>query len=196
MTRLGAVIVAAGAGRRLGGVAKALLARGERTFLACIVDTAREVGLDAAIVVVGPPHGDAVAAHARALAVGVAVNAEPARGMASSVAIGFAALVATGVDLDAAWLWPVDHPAVTVASLRALVAALAGHEVARPVIAGRGGHPPLISRALWPRLIAGASADGGARAILAAADRVDVELGDAGCVVDVDTPAELAGARS
>ena len=91
--RLGAVILAAGAGTRLGGVAKALLeARDGRTFLATIVGTAREVGLVDAVVVVGPPYGDAVAAAARALGVRVVTNPEPARGMSSSVALGFAAL--------------------------------------------------------------------------------------------------------
>ena len=51
--RKGAVILAAGSGMRLGGVAKALLAAGGgRTFLAQILTTARAAGLDRAIVVV------------------------------------------------------------------------------------------------------------------------------------------------
>jgi molybdenum cofactor cytidylyltransferase len=175
----------------MGGVAKALLRRGERTFLACIADTARAVGLADAVVVVGPPHGDAVAATARALGLRVATNPRPDRGMASSVAIGFAALADSELadsELEAAWLWPVDHPDVAVASLRALVAALGDRECARPVVAGRGGHPPLVARAVWPRLVAAVNAPGGARAVLAGSDRVDVALDDAGCVVDVDTP--------
>jgi len=178
---LGAVILAAGAGTRMGGVAKALLRRGERTFLRCIVDTAREIGLDDGVVVVGPPFGDAVAAAARALGLRVADNAQPERGMASSIAIGFAAL-ADG-DADAAWLWPVDHPDVTAATLRALVAALGDREVARPVVAGRGGHPPLVARAAWPRLVACTNA----REVIAAADRIDVPVDDVGCTQDVDT---------
>src|SRR5687767_12659804 len=98
----------------MGGVAKALLRRGEQTFLQRIVETARA---DRAIVVVGPPFGDAVAAHARALGATIVVNAEPARGMSSSINLGFAALPA---EIEAAWLWPVDHPDVTHAMLDAL----------------------------------------------------------------------------
>jgi hypothetical protein len=66
---LGAVILAAGAGTRLGGVAKALLPCGERTFLARITATAAAAGIapDAIVVVVGAPFAGAVAAHAAEL---------------------------------------------------------------------------------------------------------------------------------
>lgn len=184
--KLGAVIVAAGAGTRMGGAAKALLTAHGRTYLEAIVETARSLGLADGVVVIGPPYGDAIAGHARGLGLRVAVNGDPARGMASSIAIGFAAL-AEG-DADAAWLWPVDHPAVRADSLARLVAAKQQHAVAQPRFEGRGGHPPLIDRELWPRLAGCASIDGGARAVIAAADVVAVELDDAGVVRDVDTP--------
>src|SRR5580704_975734 len=120
---MAAVVLAAGEGTRLGGVAKALLG-GDRPFLARIVATAREVGTREVVVVVAPPYGDAVAAAARELGATPVWNPEPARGMASSIALGFAALDADAVgDADAAWLWPVDHPAVQAGTLRALIAA-------------------------------------------------------------------------
>jgi CTP:molybdopterin cytidylyltransferase MocA len=194
--RTAAVVLAAGAGTRLGGVAKALLLAPGRspgaprvTFLAAILDTAHQVGAVDAVVVVGPPHGDAVAMHARELGARVVVNARPERGMASSVALGFAAISETVG--EAAWLWPVDHPAVTAATLRALVDRLGGHEACRPVYAGRGGHPPLVARALWPRLASCAGLDGGARAVLAGADVLDVAVEDPGCVHDIDRPGDL-----
>jgi CTP:molybdopterin cytidylyltransferase MocA len=187
---LGAVILAAGEGRRLGGVAKALL-RGTdgQTFLARIVATARAVGLAEAFVVVGPPHGDVVSVVARELGCRVVVNPSPQRGMASSVAAGFAALV--GSKTHAAWLWPVDHPDVSVTSLQLLVAALHAHAAARPVCDGRGGHPPLIARSLWPALASCADVEGGARTVLANADVAAVVVGDRGVLRDVDTPADL-----
>ena len=202
MAKLGAVILAAGSGTRMGGAAKALLpyagggggraggGAAGRTYLEAIVATARAVGLADGVVVIGPPYGDAVAGHARALGLRVAVNGEPARGMASSVAIGFAA-IADG-DADAAWLWPVDHPDVRTDSLARLAEALAGHEVAQPRFEGRGGHPPLIAREVWPRLVGCAAMPGGARAVLAGADAVAVELDDHGVVRDVDTPEDAA----
>jgi CTP:molybdopterin cytidylyltransferase MocA len=182
------VILAAGAGTRLGGVAKALLVgKDGRTFLARIVATASEAGLDSVVVVVGPPHADAVAAHARELGAQIVVNPQPERGMSSSVALGFANLGTTEV----AWLWPVDHPSVRASTLRSLISALMHHDAARPVVGGRGGHPPLVARSLFERLAGCADVEGGARAVLAAADTVDVPVDDVGCVRDVDTARDL-----
>lgn len=201
---LGAVILAAGAGTRLGGVAKALLRGSDgRTFLARIVDTAREVGIACPIVVVGAPFAAEVGREVDRLGAASVINPEPARGMASSVAVGFAALgqlveasatampAASFTGVDAAFLWPVDHPAVLPATLRALRDALDGHDAARPTLAGRGGHPPLIARSLFARLASCAGVDGGARSVLGAADTLDVAVDDPGCVRDVDTARDL-----
>lgn len=201
-----AVIVAAGAGRRLGGVAKALLplhGRGARwtheetpTYLAAIAATARAVSLADAVVVVGPPFADDVAAHARELGLRVAVNPAPERGMASSIACGFAALGDGGaldVPSAAAWLWPVDHPWVTAQTLHTLVAHAQASDAAwiQPRHRGAGGHPPLIRRALWPALAACADAADGARGVLRGAPVCALEVDDPGVVRDVDTPADL-----
>jgi molybdenum cofactor cytidylyltransferase len=189
-----AVIVAAGAGRRLGGVAKALLPYRGTSYLATIAATARAVGLVDAVVVVGEPFGDDVAAHARQLGLRVRVNPAPDRGMASSVALGFAA-IANGPAL-AAWLWPVDHPAVMESTLRQLMDAFrafppSGPTVVQPRHAGRGGHPPLCGRALWPKLAMCAGEPDGARGVLRAAQLVAVDVDDPGVVQDIDTPADL-----
>lgn len=200
-----AVILAAGAGTRLGGVAKALLVGSDgRTFLARILDTARQVGLDGAVVVVGQPFAAEVGSEADRLGAAVIVNPAPERGMANSVALGFAALAdltaqATGVagaaamfaGVDAAWLWPVDHPDVRPATLHSLMSALRQHDAARPVYEGRGGHPPLVARSLFARLASCTDAPGGARSVLASADTIDVVVDDPGCVRDVDTPRDL-----
>jgi molybdenum cofactor cytidylyltransferase len=182
---LGAVILAAGSGVRLGGVAKALLPIAEQTYLARIVATARAAGLAEAVVVVGVPHGDAVAAHARSLGLRVVVNPEPSRGMGSSVAHGFAA-IGEG-KTDAAWLWPVDIPLVTVDTLRTLQASLGGHAVAQPLHGGRGGHPPLIARSVWASLAVCTNA----RDVIAASDVVRVPVPDPAVLRDVDTPADV-----
>jgi molybdenum cofactor cytidylyltransferase len=191
-----AVILAAGAGSRLGGVAKALLPYRDTSYLATIAATARAVGLVDAVVVVGEPFGHDVAAHARQLGLRVRVNPAPGRGMASSVALAFGA-IANG-PATAAWLWPVDHPAVTESTLRRLIDAFEvcgargeAIEVALPRHRGKGGHPPLISRALWPKLSACAGEPGGARSVIRAARLVAVDVGDPGVVLDIDTPADL-----
>jgi CTP:molybdopterin cytidylyltransferase MocA len=188
---LAAVILAAGAGSRLGGVAKALLVHGGATYLEAIARTARAVGLVDGVVIVGEPFHRDVAAHARQLGLRVRVNPRPERGMASSVALGFAAIA--GGPASAAWLWPVDHPAVTVATLRRLIEAIGDAEVAQPRHGGRGGHPPLVRSSLWPQLAASGELPDGARGVLRAAQVVAVDVDDPGVVRDVDTPADLEG---
>jgi molybdenum cofactor cytidylyltransferase len=180
---IAAVILAAGAGHRLGGVAKALLLHRGASYLAAIAATARSVGLADAVVVVGRPFGAAVAAHAEQLGLRVQINPDPDRGMASSVALGFAALS--------------EGPA-TADTLHRLIAALDGRtersggeiEVVRPCHKGRRGHPPLIARALWPELVGSAGRAGGAREVVRASRLVDVEVDDPGVLHDVDTPAD------
>lgn len=185
-----AVILAAGAGTRLGGVAKAMLKTGRGlTFLDQIAKTAREVGLDRAVVVVGPPFGAEVAAHAGTLGLAIVENLEPERGMASSIALGFAALLELP-EVDEAWLWPVDHPDVRVETLEALIATRGSHAAARPIVEGRGGHPPLIARALFAELARCDAEPEGARSVLARADTIDVVVADRGAVRDIDTPAD------
>lgn len=188
--RLGAVILAAGAGTRLGGVAKALLRTGDETYLGRIARIARLAGTTRFVTVVGPPHGHAVGDAARALDLGVVVNPRPDRGMASSVALGFAAIAHH--DLDAAWLWPVDHPGVELGTLEALAASLGPNDVAQPRYDGRGGHPPLVSRALFARLAACGDLPHGARDVLAAASVARVAVPDRAVIRDIDTPGDLA----
>jgi CTP:molybdopterin cytidylyltransferase MocA len=182
------VILAAGAGTRLGGVAKALLKIERDTYLQRIVRVARVAGVSDVVVVIGRPFSIEVGEHARELGLRVVVNPIPERGMASSVALGFAAMDV--YEAEAAWLWPVDHPGVQVETLHRLIAALGTHEVAQPRFGERGGHPPLIRRAVWPRLAMCGRLDGGARAVLSKADRIEVAVDDQGVIRDIDTPAD------
>jgi molybdenum cofactor cytidylyltransferase len=187
---VGAVILAAGSGTRLGGVAKALLpSMHGGNFLDQIVATAREAGTRSIIVVVGPPWGADVAAHAGTLGIGIVENLEPERGMASSIATGFAAMLETGC--THAWLWPVDHPNASIETLNALLAAIGAHDVAKPIVNGRGGHPPLIARRMFELLAGCTDSPNGARDVLGAANAITVDVADAGSIRDVDTPEDL-----
>jgi len=185
-----AVILAAGQGSRLGGVAKALLkTRRGIPFLDQIALTAREAGVTRIVVVVGPPFGVEVAAHAGTLGIAVIENPVPDRGMASSIALGFGALLE--LDVADGWLWPVDHPDVQVETLEVIRAAIGAHAVARPVCDGKGGHPPLIRRALFADLWRCEIEEAGARSVLARADMIDVPVLDRGTIRDIDTLDDL-----
>ncbi len=182
-----AVVLAAGRGARLGGVAKALLAIEGESFLARI---ARAVDGDA-LVVVGPPHGEAVAAEAARLGLPVAWNPAPERGMASSVSTGFAALRDRGD--DAALLWPVDVARVAPATVSQVALAAAADLIAVPTWQERGGHPSAFGRAVWPELVACLALPAGALSVLhrdpARVRRIPVD--DPGILADVDHPGDL-----
>lgn len=186
-----AVILAAGAGRRLGGAAKALLRDADNlSFLEVVASRARRAGVTEIAVVVGPPYGDEVAAEAERLNLDVVRNPNPERGMASSVALGFAHLIETGA-ADAALLWPVDHAAVTGDTVAAVLAA--DSVIAVPTYGGRGGHPTLFRAPVWPELVACAGAPDGARSVVRSeAGRViRFAVDDPGVVADVDVPEAL-----
>jgi CTP:molybdopterin cytidylyltransferase MocA len=208
LSRHSAVIVlAAGAGSRMGGVAKALLpiaaaepGAAEHTYLSRIAATAVAARVGFSVAVVGPPHRTAVAAAASALHLEVIDNPEPERGMASSVALGFAWAAAHRFPLGAGLLWPCDYPAVSPATVRALFVAFLGSPQGTaaviPTVDGRGGHPVLVSASLFAALADCAAAPEGARSVLRTAQVLRFPVEDRACVLDVDTPADAAALRA
>ncbi len=187
------VVLAAGAGLRLGGVAKALLRGGDgASFLSIIAARAAQGGAPVAVVVVGEPHREATEREARRLGLCVAVNADPGRGMASSVATGFSLARAREWDAQVALLWPVDHARVAPATVDAVVRASDARRIVVPTFDQRGGHPTAFGRSTWAALAACDQAADGARSVLRAHAElvVRVPVDDPGVLADVDTPAD------
>jgi len=193
------VILAAGAGRRLGGVAKALLRREDgQTFLAAIAATGRQAGVIGEIVVVADPHRTAVVAEAERLGMPWVCNPHPEHGMGSSVAVGFAEAMARHGGETAALLWPVDHPCVAASTIARLRAALGASAAVVPTVDGRGGHPVAVARRLWEPLSRCAALPRGAQTVLREhhSGVVRLEVGDRQVVRDVDVPADAPVPRS
>jgi CTP:molybdopterin cytidylyltransferase MocA len=141
-----AVVLAAGAGRRMGGRPKALLTLDSESFLARVVRTCRDGGCDE-IWVVAPPEPPAVLALVRLLRARSVVNSAPERGMFSSVQVGVRTVTESRAAAADVLVFPVDHPRVQASTVGALLAARARATVRnwiRPVYEGRGGHPILI----------------------------------------------------
>jgi len=146
---VGAVILAAGAGERLGGP-KLRQGAGGRTFLERVLATVVAAGCAPVVCVVRAADRDWAAAQVESAGGAVVVNPAPERGALSSLRLGLDRLGACTGALVA----PVDHPFVAAATCRALVAAFAARTdaVVKPVWEGRSGHPVIIPRELFPRI--------------------------------------------
>jgi molybdenum cofactor cytidylyltransferase len=189
-----AIVLAAGESTRM-GTPKALLADPDgRPFVARIVRTFADAGLDRLVVVTGTWHQailDALAADGLAGAASCIRNPDPSRGQISSLWAGMDAVM--GPDLDALLTTLVDVPMVRTATVRAVLEAWRRTRapIVRPAIGERHGHPVLFDRAVFAALRR-APLDEGAKAVVHAyAERlVNVEVDDQGCLIDIDTPAE------
>jgi CTP:molybdopterin cytidylyltransferase MocA len=89
----------------------------------------------------------------------------------------------------------VDHPLVAAETVAALVRVYleSGAPIVRAIHEGKPGHPVLFSRACFPDLLEGDTAEG-ARSVVRRyrnASR-DVEVSDRGVLADIDTPADFA----
>lgn len=188
MTPVTGVLLAAGAGRRFGGdKLAATLADGDMLALRSAAHLAAAV--DTLVVVVRDP-AQAAATALAAAGYRVVPCPDAALGMAHSLACG----VRASAD-SAGWVIGLaDMPALAPATLRELVRQFRRHDrIIVPVHAGRDGHP-VIFPARYREALLSLSGDRGARSLLdtAAADVLRVAVEDAGVLLDVDTPADLA----
>ncbi len=182
---VGALLLAAGAGTRMGGVKPARPFRG-RPMLAWGVDAARAAGLP--LLLVTGANRAAVEAAAGAVP---SIHAENwADGLSASLRAG---LLAAPAGWAGVLVLLADMPLVRPATLAALAAALRlGAPAVVPVHGGRRGNPCGFARGAFPRLLA-LSGDRGARALLGPLGAVEVAVDDPGILADFDRPEDLAG---
>ena len=186
------LLLAAGAGRRMGGP-KALVELGGEPLVRRGVRLLRDGGCTPVVVVVG-----AAAADVRPLCGGAeVVEAEHwATGMGASLRAGLEAL--SGTQATACVVALVDQPLVTPAAVARLRAAHeSGALAAVAAYDGRPRNPVLLGRAAWAGVAAAALGDEGARGWLRAHpdDVTAVDCSDVGAPDDLDTPQDLSALR-
>ncbi len=206
------LLLAAGAGRRM-GTPKALV-RGDdgRPWLRRAVSVLREGGCDQVVVVLGAAHEEAAAlltepetateppTHDGPLARDdgpppqVVLAQDWADGMGASLRAGLEALSWSTPGAECAVVTLVDLPDVGADVVRRLLAAVrtGGHPLARAAYRGVPGHPVVLAREHWVGAAAAAVGDRGARDYLAGHDVHLVECGDLAGGSDADTREDLS----
>lgn len=188
MNTVAGLLLAAGAGTRMGRP-KALLVDDDGTpWLARGVQVLLEGGCDDVTVVLG-----AAADEARALVpegAAVVVAEDWAEGMSASLRAGLESLEDS--DAAAALVSLVDLPDVADSVVRRVLAAGTDRAaLVRTTYDGRPGHPVVLGREHWFGVRAAAVGDRGARDYLAHHALVEVECGDLATGRDADRPEEV-----
>jgi molybdenum cofactor cytidylyltransferase len=158
-TTVGAVLLAAGAGSRLGGRPKALLELGGVPLVLRQLVALSGAGVDEVVVVLGH-HADAVEAAVRAFPITLARNPSPDDGQASSVRIGLKAL---SPKIDAVIVALADQPLINEQDITVLISAFKKRGDAAMVVPrvtgadgeGLPGNPVIFEAALRDEWLAG-----------------------------------------
>jgi len=190
---VGAVLLAAGAGSRLGGRPKALLELGGVPLIRRQLIALSGAGVDEVVVVLGH-HAELIEPVVQAFPVTVAHNPQPDDGQVSSQRLGLQAL--TG-KLDAVLVALADQPLIHAQDLTALIGAYkkrpAGTGFVYPQVDGQPGNPVIFSAEVREQILAGDAQLGGRQWRSAHPEAAHAFVTDNRRYrVDVDTDEDLA----
>jgi molybdenum cofactor cytidylyltransferase len=189
--RIGAVLLAAGQGRRMGGVAKALIRLQGVPLIRRHLVALSGAGVDEVVVVTGFAR-EAVEEQVQSFPVSLAHNASYRDGQQGSVRIGLEALPGR---FDAVFIALADQPLIGAGDLTELIGAFkkrpAGHVVV-PMVAGQRGNPVLLDEFACTRILESAANVGCRHLIERHPELVHVHVTDnRRFVTDVDTPEDV-----
>ena len=182
---VGALVLAAGAGRRMGRGPKALLLDDGVTFLERCVGLVGGAGCDPIWVVVRPDAPELFRL-ATSLPVRVVMNEDPERGMFSSVRAAFKEVL--GGQHRGFVVHPVDHPRVAMDTVRLITRVVDTYGWIVPRYKGRSGHPVGIGREVAKGLLDVPEHFTLREALeRVQARRVNIDVADAGILENVNT---------
>jgi len=188
---VGAVLLAAGAGSRMGGRPKSLLELGGVPLIRRQLIALSGAGVDEVVVVLGH-HAQAIEAAVREFPVTLVRNPAPDDGQASSVRVGLAAL---GGKLDAVIVALADQPLINAQDITALIGAFKKRGTASmvvPRVDGEPGNPVICEAALRDEWLAGEANGACRRWRDANPERVHwLDTDNRRYRIDIDTPEDL-----
>lgn len=189
---IGAVLLAAGAGRRMGGRPKALLELGGVPLVLRQLIALSDAGVDELVVVLGH-HAQQILPVIEHFPFTVVYNPRPDDGQVSSQRLGLAAL---NPHLDAVLIALADQPLIGEQDITSLIGAFKkrpeGTAIVVPRVAGQPGNPVIFSDAVREQILAG-EGDVGCRQWRSANPRAvhHFETASQRFVVDLDTPDDV-----
>ena len=201
MTRIGAVILAAGKSSRFraggGSDPTKLVAKLDgKPIVRRVVEAALAAKARPIVVVTGYAR-ESVEAAIAGLEIGLAFNPRFASGLASSLSVGLSAMPR---GIVGALVLLGDMPRIGAPLIDALIDAFLARKdalAAVPLREGQRGNPVLLSQRLFERAMRLTGDEGARRLIgaLSAGELVEVEAPDMGVTSDIDTPDDLAAAQ-
>jgi len=162
--RIGAVLLAAGEGKRMGGVAKPLIRLQGVPLIARHLVAMSACGVDEVVVVTGHAR-EAVEEQVRRFIVTLVHNDAYAEGQDGSVRVGLAALQG---QFDAVFVALADQPLIGGGDLTELIGAFkkrSGGHIVVPMVDGVRGNPILLDAVAQARILAGEANTGCRRLI-------------------------------
>jgi molybdenum cofactor cytidylyltransferase len=151
--RIGAVLLAAGEGQRMGGVVKPLIRLQGVPLINRHLIALSGAGVDEVVVVTGHAR-DEIEEQMRAFSVSLAHNEAHADGQEGSVRVGLAAL---NGNFDAVFVMPSDQPLIGAGDLTELIGVFKkrprGHVVV-PVVDGQRGNPIVLDEVALAQILA------------------------------------------
>ena len=152
---IGGVLLAAGAGRRMGGRPKALLELGGVPLVLRQLIALSDAGVDELVIVLGH-HAQQILPVIEHFPLTVVHNPRPDDGQVSSQRLGLAAL---NPNLDAVLIALADQPLIGEQDITSLIGAFKkrpeGTAVVAPRVAGQPGNPVIFSAAVREQILAG-----------------------------------------
>ncbi len=189
---IAAIVLAAGASRRLGQPKQLLTLDGE-TLLARAIRLAGEAGAAPVLTVLGA-NFDLIRASVNLDTSIPVVNESWKQGISTSIHAGLDALDAVAPNTQGALLLTCDQPRLTADHLRALIegfSAQAEPSIVASAYAGVLGIPAAFPREAFPALRA-LRGDKGARALLLSPPSSLIAVPFPGGEIDIDEPTDLA----
>jgi len=192
-THVGAIVLAAGASKRLGQPKQLLIHEGE-LLLARAIRMASEAGAAPVVTVLGA-NAPLVCATVDVAACSIpVVNRGWEEGIASSIQVGLQGLITAAPEAGGALILTCDQPRLSADHLRALIDRFATQSrttIVASAYQGVAGVPAIFPRAAFS-MLRDLRGDSGARSLLMAPPFPLVTLPFAGGEVDIDLPEDLA----